>query len=70
MIIPVLDSYPNFIEDAKRWGLAAKKTVLMVRAFVVGISSLCRHNSKFFGPSFDYKDYREILKIVREFTSS
>jgi hypothetical protein len=34
VIIPVRNTYPNFIEDAKSW-VAAIKTVLVVRAIVV-----------------------------------
>ena len=35
MIIPVRNTYPNLHEDARRWALAAIKTVRIVRAIVV-----------------------------------
>ena len=35
VIIPVRNTYPNFIEDATEMGLGPLKTVLMVLAFVV-----------------------------------
>jgi hypothetical protein len=51
VIIPVRNTYPNFIEDATEMGLGPLKTVLMVLAFVVDNIGWFRHhaarNSKF-----------------------
>ena len=60
-------TYSNFIENAKRLGLAAQKQYYRYALLLLtSIWCSCQYpprDSKFFGPSFDYKDCREILKM-------